>query len=158
MTTIYRFKFTAEFAIELSNFAKIHELDDRKDFKEAWSNWTEENNEIIEEERRLHEQQGYTGNMMDKMYKSVRYYYRKKDHVKKEPVKRREYMHVGKEVLNQMNEFIKKNIDLKPSDGFEMYYNEEQSRRTSSREEEEIFKSMLKKTYKNRCYIINRKK
>ena len=35
-TVIYRFKFTEQFMEELYKFSKIHQYDDRKDFKEAW--------------------------------------------------------------------------------------------------------------------------
>ena len=45
--TIYRFKFTEDFMAELYKFAKIHQYDHRKDFKEAWTKWTDENSDII---------------------------------------------------------------------------------------------------------------
>jgi hypothetical protein len=36
---IFRFKFKDEFTGELYKFAKIHQYDHRKDFKEAWKKW-----------------------------------------------------------------------------------------------------------------------
>ena len=45
--TIYRFKFTEDFMTELYNFSKIHQYDERKDFKEAWKLWTEDNADLI---------------------------------------------------------------------------------------------------------------
>jgi hypothetical protein len=45
---IYRFKFSKEFMEELHNFSKIHQYDERKDFKEAWKIWIEDNNDIID--------------------------------------------------------------------------------------------------------------
>jgi hypothetical protein len=51
---IYRYKFTEDFTNELFKFSKIHQYDHRKDFKEAWNVWFEENNEIVNDEiRRL---------------------------------------------------------------------------------------------------------
>ena len=44
---IYRFKFIEELNNELYNFAKIHQYDHRKVFKEAWEIWLEENESII---------------------------------------------------------------------------------------------------------------
>ena len=80
---IYRFKFTEDFMSELYKFSKIHQFDDRKDFKEAWKIWTEENEQIIDSEmcRLLH--LGYNGDVLDKMFKSARYYFRKKGTEKK---------------------------------------------------------------------------
>jgi hypothetical protein len=43
LPTIYRFKFTEEFMEYLHNFSKIHQYDERKDFKEAWNIWIETN-------------------------------------------------------------------------------------------------------------------
>ena len=47
---IYRYQFTDEFMEILSHFSKIHQYDDRKDFKEAWTIWSEENEEEIHKE------------------------------------------------------------------------------------------------------------
>ena len=40
---IYRYKFTDDFTSELFKFSKIHQYDHRKDFKEAWEIWMEDN-------------------------------------------------------------------------------------------------------------------
>ena len=80
---IYRFKFTEEFMVELYNFAKIHQYDHRKDFKEAWKIWLEENAEIVEDEVRRLTNLRYDGDILEKMFKSARYYFRKKGTEKK---------------------------------------------------------------------------
>jgi hypothetical protein len=75
---IYRFKFTDSFMEQLYLFSKIHQFDNRKDFKESWNLWTEEYSIIIQEEiHRLHEL-GFKGDILDKMFKSARYYFRKR--------------------------------------------------------------------------------
>ena len=107
---------------ELYKFSKIHQYDERKDFKEAWNVWIEENNEIIELETRRLINLGYDGDVLDKMFKSARYYFRKKSTEKKEPVKRRNYCGVLKELIESMDNHIKNNInsdDYKPSAGFD---------------------------------------
>ena len=47
--------------IELYNFSKIHQYDDRKEFKSAWNVWTEENAELIEDETRRLTNLNYDG-------------------------------------------------------------------------------------------------
>lgn len=76
----YRHEFSKEFMAELSRFSKVHQYDDRQTYKSEWQKWTSQD-EIAEamevERRRLHEN-GYTGDIDDKMFKAGRYYFRKK--------------------------------------------------------------------------------
>lgn len=162
---IFRFKFTQEFMDELFKFSKIHQYDNRKDFKEAWKIWSEENDELISIEMRRLINLGYEGDILDKMFKSARYYYRKKGTEKKAPKQRRVYMGLQKELLESMDNHINDNIDndeFKPSTGFEMYCNEyvellkiEINRllKNGITDSQEI-KNKIKKTYKNRYFIV----
>ena len=78
---IFRHDFGEKFMEELEQFAIIHKYDDRKDFKDAWNKWTEKDSirtQIIQEVDRL-QNSGYKGDVLDKMFKSARYYFRKKD-------------------------------------------------------------------------------
>jgi hypothetical protein len=109
-TVIYRFKFTEEFMEDLYKFSKIHQYDDRKDFKEAWKVWIEENESIIDEEMRRLLNLGYEGDVLDKMFKSARYYFRKKSTEKKEPRQRRHYISVNRDLLDAMDNHIEDNI------------------------------------------------
>ena len=68
---IYRYKFTDDFTSELFMFSKIHQYDHRKDFKEAWEIWMEENDEIVNDEVRRLTNLGYDGDITDKMFKSA---------------------------------------------------------------------------------------
>ena len=75
-----RFLFSEQVTELLTEFSKIHQYDERKDYKEAWANWIQEPDiqpELDAEVERMH-QQGFDGDVLDKMFKSVRYYYRKK--------------------------------------------------------------------------------
>ena len=76
----YRFDFTDDMQNELLNFAKIHRYDDRHTFKDAWTTWIsgKEIAELIALETEHLETSGFKGDALDKMFKSVRYYYRKK--------------------------------------------------------------------------------
>ena len=164
---IYRFKFTTEFTDELYNFSKIHQYDQRKDFKEAWNIWLDDNEIIVENEIRRIKNLGYIGNIKDKMFKSSRYYFRKKSTEKKEPIKRRSYVCVQKDLLDAIDQHIKNNINnnnYKPSIGFDDFCNNNIDLlkqeiniliRNGFTDSEEIRKKM-KKTYKNRHFLISK--
>ena len=158
---IYRYKFTDEFTQELFKFAKIHQYDERKAFKEAWNIWMEDNDDIVNEEYCRLKELGYDGDILDKMFKSARYYFRKKSTEKKEPSKRRVYVGTQKNLLEAMDEHIRLNIvsgEFKPSEGFDEFckqhvelIKEEISilYRAGYTNVNEI-ESKIKKTYKNR--------
>jgi len=159
--TIYRYKFREEFVDELYKFSKIHQYDHRKDFKEAWQLWIEENKDIVSDEVRVLTNTGYDGDILDKMFKSARYYFRKKSTEKKEPVKRRKYFGLSKSVLDAMDNHITKD-NYKPSTGFELFCSshgellkEEVSRLiTLGFTDSDETHDKLKKTYKNRYFIF----
>jgi len=164
---IYRFKFTDYFMEELYKFSKIHQYDDRKDFKEAWTLWTEENNELINQEMERLNNLGYEGDILDKMFKSARYYFRKKSTEKIEPKKRRQYISVSRELLNAMDHHIEENISIKdyqPKTGYLSFCkdNEEILRESISKMFEqginsnELIQDKIKKTYKNRYFMLTK--
>jgi hypothetical protein len=165
VNTIYRYKFTDEFVGELYKFSKIHQYDHRKDFKEAWQLWLEDKDAIVSDEVRILSSSGYDGDILDKMFKSARYYFRKKSTETKEPAKRRKYCGLAKDVLDAMDKHIASNItndDYKPSSGFESFcminnalLKEEASRLIINgfKDSGEIHEK-LKKTYKNRYFIF----
>jgi hypothetical protein len=162
---IFRYKFTDEFTNELFKFSKIHQYDHRKDFKEAWKIWLEENDLIVEEEVRRLANLGYDGDVVEKMFKSARYYFRKKSTEKKAPTKRRDYVGVNKVLLDAMDKHIRIGItseDFKPSDGFDEFCN---NNKDLLREEVNTLckngftdsteiKNKIKKTYKNRYFLF----
>ena len=164
---IYRYKFTQEFMDEIYQFAKIHQYDERKDFKEAWEVWMETQSEIINSEVNRLTALNYQGDIIDKMFKSARYYFRKKGTVKKEPVQRSNYIAVNKELLDAMDQHIITNItkkEYKPSEGFVDFCDtniellkEEVARlfeEEGVQKDAKIVEKKIKKTYKNRYFII----
>ena len=162
---IYRYKFIEEFTGELYKFSKIHQYDHRKDFKEAWNIWVEDNQGLVDEEVRRLSNLGYDGDILDKMFKSARYYFRKKSTEKKEPQKRRVYIGVEKELLEAMDKHILQNVnnkDYKPSDGFSIFckenieiLQEEVNRLCKCGLTNHIeIKDKIKKTYKNRYFML----
>jgi len=165
---IYRFKFTEEFMVYLYNFSKIHQYDDRKDFKEAWNVWMEENDDIIDGEMRRLLTLGYEGDVLDKMFKSARYYFRKKSTERTDPKQRRQYISVTKDLLDAMDRHIENNIydeNYQPKTGFITFCkdNETLLKDTISSifeqgiKESELIEDKIKKTYKNRYFMLTNK-
>jgi hypothetical protein len=164
ISAIYRYKFTEELTVELFKFSKIHQYDHRKDFKEAWTIWLENNEYLVETEIRRLTNFGYIGNIRDKMFKSARYYLRKKSTEKKAPAERRNYVAVQKELLDAIDTHIKNIIsrDSKPSDGFDDFcknnkdiLNDEiKSLCKNGMTDSNEIKNKIKKTYKNRHFLI----
>jgi hypothetical protein len=79
-TKTYRFEFSKDFIYELSRFSKVHQYDERHTYKKEWAIWKSDQAiaEIMEMEKRRLEENGYVGDIEDKMFKSGRYYFRKK--------------------------------------------------------------------------------
>lgn len=178
----YRFVFSEGFADELYEFAKIHQYDDRKVFKESWKLWLEDKDVVLvvkDEINRLSEN-GFVGDILDKMYKSARYYYRKKSTQPTIQPERKQYVGFTKEILETMDNHIRLLIanyatiedkitisKISPAKGFDAYCNEykhqiivEATRIYSSelesisRDDIEEMTNRFKKTYKNRFYKI----
>jgi len=165
-TNIYRYKFTPEIMTVLTQFAKIHQYDDRKTYKEAWAEWIKENKEILDEEQsRLHNL-NYEGDVYDKMYKAARYYFRKKKNTKCEPKKRRNYISVSMTLIEAIDSHIARHSLLSEYTPAHGYNNFCELNRELLQEEITILKQNLvensdiidkiKKTYKNRYYLFSK--
>ena len=155
---IYRYKFTEHFMAQLYVFSKIHQYDDRHSFKDAWQLWIEENDELVKTEELRILRLGYEGDVLDKMFKSGRYYFRKKSTIESEPKKRREYINVSKRLIETIDIHVTTSKRMKPSDAFDQFYKEN----TELVKEEiaylckhplDIIEDKIKKTYKNRFFI-----
>ena len=164
---IYRYKFSDEFIEELYKFSKIHQYDHRKDFKDAWELWIDDNSQLIFKESTRLTELGYDGDILHKMFTSARYYFRKKGTEKKEPRMRCTYIGTQKELLDAMDNHISLNINtpehaFKPSTGFTEF-----CKKNIDLLQQEIellikfdivssdeIKKKIKKTYKNRYFMI----
>ena len=163
--TIFRYKFSEPFVADLYHFAKVHQYDDRVGYKDAWGVWIEENREQVSRECDRLKSLDYEGDILDKMFKSARYYFRKKSTEKKAPAKRREYISLQKSVLEKMDQHIETNLsenkNYKPATGFTAFCEEnaevlrvcmEDLHRQNMTDCEEA-QNKIKKTYKNRYFI-----
>lgn len=163
---IYRYNFDENVMDQLTAFAKIHQHDDRKTYKESWKQWLEENNELVKCEQERLTNLGYEGDVIDKMYKAARYYFRKKSNVKTDPKKRRKYISMEQEILTEMDHHIIRNMssfDYTPSKGYSDFCSThidfikaEINRMIELGISTDEISVKFKKTYKNRYFIISR--
>jgi hypothetical protein len=160
----YRYNFSNSFMEILYDFSKKHEFDDRNTYKDNWKMWKEENMEAINNEQQELKRKGFDGNLEDKMYKSARYYFKKKNtfgNRKQEPKgSRKNYIGLDNELLGAMDEFMERENNFKPSESFTLFC--ESNRELISQEKERVisenlikevdFVNKIKKTYKNRYF------
>jgi hypothetical protein len=163
----FRFKFSTTFIEHITSFAKLYQSADRHTYKEEWIRWTTNNNELIETETQLLRDKGYNGNIMDKMYRSGRFYFRTKTPLKNKPKERRDYIFVNQQILDVMNKHITANLllsNFKPSFAYQQFtmenkdvLEEEINRLLQENISKNDIMNKLKKTYKNRCFILKDK-
>ena len=165
--SVYRFKFTQDVMNELTRFAKIHQFDNREDYKEAWKEWADTNEDMISNETRRLYELGYTDNVEKKMYKSARYYFRTKAQEKQDPQKRRNYIPMTQDILKSMDEHVNsycrnESDPHSPAEGFDNFCenykdiirSEIQTLFNMGIEDHRLISAKLKKTYKNRHYQL----
>jgi hypothetical protein len=159
----FRHDFGEKFMEELKQFAIIHKYDDRKVFKQAWTDWTERKSVQIAQEVEQLKNSGYKGDVLDKMFKSARYYFRKKvENVEETP--RKKYISLSPLFLEQIDIYISErlsssSVGSSPADLYcdfcqnkkELIF--EQIQELIDLTSEEIC-IKLKKTFKNRFYVL----
>jgi hypothetical protein len=178
----HRFDFTDLIVEKFTYFAKLHEYDDRKTFKESWNTWIKdcEIAEMIEGEQQRLRKDGYRGDVLDKMFKSVRYYFRKKKNDNGEQKQRKKYSGFSNEILDIMDKHIllqiKNNIvniisnpnndvisisNITPCNAYADFCKNHQSdikdeiyKMNMSHQSSNEIVNKFKKTYKNRFYNI----
>ena len=166
MSTIYRHKFSPFIIEDIVGFSNTHRFDDPQTFKEAWDEWIKSNFESISREEKRLKNNGYNGDVVLKMYKSARYYYKNKSLEKTEPKKRKKYVSLNKNLIKTFDEYIKtEGFKTKPSESFENFINNDKYKERLETERNRLgekdvddneFYKKIKKTYKNR-YFINQK-
>ena len=167
---VFRFKFSNELMSEISYFSKLHSHDDRKTYQEEWKKWFETNDilELVNSELERLSRLGYENptidNINNKMYRSSRFYFRKKSSVEKVRAKCIRSLHnVSKNFIENIQKFIeneKLSQGFSPKIGYEKFISEHSEMYNSEIEnlvlnggylkDDAIIK--IKKTYKNKHY------
>ena len=163
---IYRFNFSDSFTQRLFNFSKVHEQEERKEYKENWKLWLEANKEMVERETKTLKEAGFYGDTIEKMYKSARYYFRKKKNKIGERIKenkiRKTYIMLDLDLLKAMDEYMVRigGLEVKPSTSFDMFCaafmflveRERERMKLDYKLTDKEFDDKIKKTYKNRYF------
>ena len=172
----FRFKIDPDLVEILTRFAYEHQFDSRKDFKEAWNLWVEANQKEINTEKSRIEEMNYKGNIEEKLFKAVRYYYRKKISIEKLEEKeveekeniKRDYICFQTCFLETIDNHIKEKVKDKhysPAKGYdnfceintdlikkEIFYLLEENKYLKNYD----IIQKIKKAYKNRYYQIKK--
>ena len=175
---IFRYKLSDSILAYITEFARIHQYDDRHAYKAAWSIWLKEHSDITEREITRLVSLNYKGDVLDKMFKAGRYYFREKvittneknlnEEEESHDIKKntRTYIVMEKDVIQAMDLQLTAIINtpnFKPANGFKLFCQQhiDLLRREISRltdEEEVVDAQMLankiKKTYKNRYFTL----
>jgi hypothetical protein len=180
--TIYRYKLSSEIEILITNFSKLHIYTSRQIFREKWKEWLEINREAIELEKNRLMDLGYKKNVEDKMYTAGRYYFKKKE-IKNETCEKeinekeineketRGYIILDEKIIKMMDNYIIENYtrEFKPSSSYNNFIelNKEiidieiqrlidiDIKKLNTRDK---CRDKIKKTYKNRCFVLEQNK
>ena len=162
-SVIYRYKFREEFLPILVEFSRIHQYDKASDFKEAFEEFLETNSQVIENETKYLKDNGYTGNVVNKMYKSCRYYFKNKDYKPQENKTRRKYIKQDKNFIYHIDEDVTIAIrnDIKPAIAYNNFIENDFNKTIIENEKNRLQEFLdgdelinkIKKTYKNRYFI-----
>lgn len=177
MSIQFRYIYTNEVADLLNEFAEIHRYDERKTFKSEWEKWIANDDikkQLHQEVKRL-ESMGMDDDIMDRMFKSARYYYRKKPLIEKrkaetkKPKQKTPYIGFTTATIQNMVEYIKnkEKLQISPANLYELYCNEnkeiigaeikEYKKKWENKSPNQILTAdelinKFKKTFKNRYY------
>ena len=176
MASTFRFKFSEEINIKLSNFGRLHSYSDKEDFTKYWSIWLNENKELIINENSRLVELGYKGNIDKKLYKSVKYYwiklYKLENNDKSnnnDKSKNETYIIISSKLLEKIDIHINNGImnNICPKDGFNIFLknyedliNKEinEINETYNINNKEVCKMKIKKCYKNKYYLKSNNK
>lgn len=88
-SSIYRFKLSQTLSDELANFANLHRFTPKKDIKECWKKWlkTTTIEPLVTREQEILNEKQYEGDLIKKMFTSMRYYYMKQPTQPTQPTK-----------------------------------------------------------------------
>ena len=180
-TKIYRFKFSPEICSSITEFSKLHQFDDRASYKDAWKLWCNTNEDLIENENERLQRLGYNHDIINKLYRSSRYYYRSKkidenymnnenneNNENNQNKPKRNYINLQKDIINAITQHINTNKEnsedekFSPAKGYSLFCennkeiidNELNYLQNTCNISKEDGNKKIKKTYKNKYFQI----
>ncbi len=165
---IYRYNFTDEFKQSIKYFSTKHKDDSFVDFKIYFERWCDEYKTQIEDEYKILLRNGYEGDVMDKIFKSARYYFVKKSNSKKpEKKERKKYTCKNSKFLKLVKDHINniKEDHMKPSEAYNNFAEKHgvviedfvKSLISDDSYDKKGAKAKVKKIYKNKYFVLTRK-
>ena len=166
---IFRYKLSDEIMSTITQFAKVHQFDDRHAYKDAWAQWLNTNQDSVEREVCRLQQLNYNGDVIDKMFKAGRYYFREKVAVAATPVvtteqkRRRDYIVMAPEIIQAMDQHLHNVMntkDFKPADAYNQFCDQyvgilrKEIGRLGQHYTGSQLSAKFKKTYKNRYFSL----
>tara|TARA_Y100000389_G_scaffold195359_1_gene226686 strand:- start:529 stop:1095 length:567 start_codon:yes stop_codon:yes gene_type:complete len=171
---IFRYKFSNDINEMLSNFGRLYSYSNDEDFDKYWNEFLVNNDELISKEYERLKEQGYNGNINDKLYKSVKYYWIKihkldnnndNNHNNHKSERNNEtYITINIDLLNKINNYIDETLinNVSPNQSFNNFcktYDEDINNEINKIKEKyninnkDICKEKIKKCYKNKYYL-----
>jgi hypothetical protein len=165
---VFRHKFSEPLLEMMREFASIHRYDDRETFKANFQEWKQDYKHLIEEELHRLQGQGYQDDIHEKIFRSVRYYFRKQcikgsnpnsvnhtSHDTPGSPEKKTYTKMPKSLLQNIDEYISTRLDKKPSELYCEYVDQwERHEGDTLLSCTNVDETRLKKTFKNRHYRL----
>jgi len=161
---IFRYKLSDTIMASITQFAHIHQFDDRHQYKEAWTHWLTDNQAAVQYEITRLQQLDYTGDIVDKMFKAGRYYFRGKAVKETQKTKnKREYIVMHPVMIQTMDIHLRGLMaqpNFKPALAYNLFCEQHpelvqaEIRRLADTISGEKMSAKLKKTYKNRYFSL----
>jgi hypothetical protein len=186
LSRVLRFEFSGALIEHVVAFSNLHRYDDRKTYKEAWTAWLAHDDiaALIKTEIVRLGALGYKGDVADKLFKSGRYYFRGKNAQKDKATNehkaakadRHKYVLLNRQLLDAMDNHIEHGLRQNahaytpanaytPAIGFAEFckswmtvdsYSREVARLSEIMPTGEAVHEKLKKTYKNRYFMMTK--
>lgn len=161
----YRLNFSKDFQNRVITFSESVKHDSLSDCKIKLEIWCLRNEEFIEREYINLRTMGYEGDIKDKIFKSSRYYFSKKDTKKVEVKKRKKYTVKNNKLIEKIkNHISEQEKSLKPSQAYNNFYklhnnyinNYKDDLMVNQNYSEKDALNKIKKIYKNKFYIYQK--
>ena len=165
---IYRYKFDKNFTDKVYDFSKENKNLNKEQFKDNWDRWKVSNETLINSEVERLKTIGCTGDIENKMFRSSRYYFSKKN--EKEPKQRRKYVSLDRDFIEIVDnhillQFANTNTISSPKDCYKNFCEHNVSNidtEINRMFEDDNFdkdegSKKIKKAYKNRYYLLSQK-
>lgn len=177
---IYRFKFSNDLLEKITDFSKKNKDTSCKIFRHNLDNFIIENRGLINKEKEIYDDYGYKGDIVDKIYRSARYYFKNKESKKtiknnniidnsNKPAntQKRKYIKRDEKFVEAVHEHVLSAVrqNIKPAIAFSQFiehekykhlYQKEYRRVNTILEDDKATLAKIKKTYKNIYFTFKR--